>query len=176
VLSVLTGQAVASGLAPSPAALGVVGFGVAALALLLLVRPIRDRLRRLWQSVVDQGLPQLLEAVQTPRKLVQGVGGNLLLTAGYSLCLYASVRAVGADVNLAAAAIVFLTGNTVGTAIPTPGGIGAVEAALVAGLGAAGVPGGLAVPAVLLFRLLSFWLPLLPGYIAWNRMQAKGYL
>ncbi len=176
LLGLLTGQAVASGLAPSPTALAVAGLVVALAALLLLVRPVRERLRRLWRGFVDQGLPPLMEAVQTPSKLAQGVGGNLLLTAGYTVALYACVRAVGADIVMPVAAVVFLTGNTVGAAVPTPGGLGAVEAALATGLTAAGVPGGLAVPATLLFRLVSFWLPLAPGYLAWTQMQRRGLL
>ena len=176
LLGLLTGQAVASGLAPSSTALAIAGLVAALVALLLLVRPVRERLRRLWRGFADQGLPSLMEALQSPAKLAQGVGGNLLLTAGYTVCLYACVRAVGADISIPLAAVVFLTGNTVGAAIPTPGGLGAVEAALATGLTAAGVPSGLAVPITLLYRLVSFWLPLGPGYLAWTGMQKRGLL
>ena len=80
------------------------------------------------------------------------------------------------DVNVAAIAIVYLTGSVVGQAAPTPGGLGAVEAALAAGLTAAGLDGGLAVSAVLMFRLLTFWLPTLPGWVSHNVMQRRGLL
>jgi uncharacterized membrane protein YbhN (UPF0104 family) len=33
-----------------------------------------------------------------------------------------------------------------------------------------------AVPGVLLFRIATFWLPLLPGWIAWTRLQRMGAL
>lgn len=99
-----------------------------------------------------------------------------MLTLGYVACLDASVRAFGGEVSFAALAVVYVTGNTVGTAVPTPGGLGAVEAALTAGLGAAGLGAGIAVPAVLLFRLLTFWLPIIPGWLAWNRLQRHGWL
>ena len=52
-----------------------------------------------------------------------------------------------------------------------PGGLGAVEAALSAGLTAAGIPGGLAVSSVLLFRLVTFWLPTIPGWFSFNAPQ-----
>jgi uncharacterized membrane protein YbhN (UPF0104 family) len=48
-----------------------------------------------------------------------------------------------------------------------------VEAALTAGLTAAGVPGAVAVSAVLLFRLLTFWLPVPFGYAALNYLERK---
>ena len=50
------------------------------------------------------------------------------------------------------------------------------RAALAAGLTAAGLDGGIAVSAVLLFRLLTFWIPTIPGYAAFNWLTKKGYL
>ena len=80
------------------------------------------------------------------------------------------------DLNVAAIAFVYLAGATIGQAAPTPGGLGAVEAALAAGLTAAGLPGGIAVSSVLLFRLITFWIPTIPGYAAFNWLTKKGYL
>jgi uncharacterized membrane protein YbhN (UPF0104 family) len=65
-------------------------------------------------------------------------------------------------VPIAKIGLVYLTGSAIGSIIPTPGGIGAVEAGLTAGLTAAGVP--VAVSAVLLFRLLTFWLTIPFGW------------
>ena len=76
----------------------------------------------------------------------------------------------------AALAVVQMVGNTVGMAVPTPGGLGAVEAALTAGLSTIGVATAVAVPAVLLFRLVSFWAPILPGWIFWTQLQRRNIL
>jgi uncharacterized protein (TIRG00374 family) len=105
-----------------------------------------------------------------------GLGGNLLLTLGYGVALYASVQAVGAEIGIATATLIYVSGNAVGSIVPTPGGLGAVEAALAAGLTAAGVPGAEAFSAVILFRLISFWLPIPVGWLAWNRLQRAGAL
>ena len=78
--------------------------------------------------------------------------------------------------NYAAIALVYLAGSTIGQAAPTPGGLGAVEAAYVAGLTAAGLDPGVALSATLLFRLLTFWLPTIPGYWSFNRLQKLGAL
>ncbi len=72
--------------------------------------------------------------------------------------------------------MVYLAGATIGQAAPTPGGLGAVEAALAAGLTAAGLDAGTAVSAVLLYRLITFWLPTVPGYLALNRLTREGLL
>ena len=113
-----------------------------------------------------QVLPRLVEVAQDPRKLIEGIGGALLLSLAYIACLAACVAAFGGSVPIAKIGVVYLTGSALGSIIPTPGGLGAVEAALTAGLTAAGVPGGVAVSAVLLFRLLTFWLPVPLGWVA----------
>jgi uncharacterized membrane protein YbhN (UPF0104 family) len=120
-----------------------------------------------------QVLPRLVEVAQDPRKLIEGVGGALLLSLAYIACLAVCVAAFGGSVPIAKIGVVYLTGSALGSIIPTPGGLGAVEAALTAGLTAAGVPGGIAVSAVLLFRLLTFWLPVPFGWAAFNYLERQ---
>jgi uncharacterized membrane protein YbhN (UPF0104 family) len=132
-------------------------------------RLVAGRLKKMFSGVV----PRLLDVLQSPRKLLTGVGGTLLLTAGFVICLDASIRAFGGSIGWTAVVIVFLTGNALGSAAPTPGGLGAVEGALTLGLTVAGLPAGTATSAVLLFRLLTFWLPVLPGWAAFAYLQRK---
>ncbi|MGW3265391.1 lysylphosphatidylglycerol synthase domain-containing protein [Streptomyces sp. NPDC001056] len=133
------------------------------------------RVRSLFAGVV----PRMLDVLQRPQKLVTGIGGMLLLTACFVMCLDASVRAFGggtASLSIASVAVVFLAGNALGSAAPTPGGVGAVEASLTLGLIAFGLPKEVAAPAVLLFRLMTLWLPVLPGWLAFNHLTRKGAL
>jgi glycosyltransferase 2 family protein len=122
---------------------------------------------------LDQVLPRLLEVAQQPRKLAEGVGGTLLLSLAYILCLAACVRAFHGSVAFASIAVVYLTGSALGSLIPTPGGLGAVEAALTAGLVATGLHGTEAASSVLLFRLLTFWLPVPFGWAALSYLEGK---
>ncbi|MER6628369.1 lysylphosphatidylglycerol synthase domain-containing protein [Streptomyces sp. NPDC000987] len=133
------------------------------------------RVRSLFAGVV----PRMLDVLQRPQKLVTGIGGMLLLTACFVMCLDASIRAFGdgsTSLSIASVAVVFLAGNALGSAAPTPGGVGAVEATLTVGLIAVGLPKEVAAPAVLLFRLLTLWLPVLPGWLAFNHLTRKGSL
>ena len=133
------------------------------------------RVRSLFAGVV----PRMLDVLQRPQKLVTGIGGMLLLTACFVMCLDASIRAFGQEgtsLSIASVAVVFLAGNALGSAAPTPGGVGAVEATLTVGLIAVGLPKEVAAPAVLLFRLLTLWLPVLPGWLAFNQLSRKGAL
>ena len=146
--------------------------GLVAVALGVVAIPAGRRvLRARLSPMLGQVLPQLLDVAQHPRKLARGIGGALLLSLCYILCLAACVAAFGRSVPIAKIGVVYLTGSAIGSIVPTPGGLGAVEAALTAGLTAAGVPGAVAVSAVLLFRLLTFWLPVPFGWGALNYLE-----
>ena len=148
------------------------GLVVAALGVLA-VPAGRRLLRARVAPTFNQVLPQLVEVAQRPQKLVQGLGGALLLSLSYILCLAACVAAFGRSVPIASIGVVYLTGSAIGSLLPTPGGLGAVEAALTAGLTATGMPGAVAVSAVLLFRLLTFWLPVPFGWAALSYLERK---
>ncbi|THA55139.1 TIGR00374 family protein [Streptomyces sp. A1136] len=132
---------------------------------------IVTRVRALFAGVV----PRMLDVLQRPQKLMTGIGGMLLLTACFVMCLDASIRAFGGGqaISYASIAVVFLAGNALGSAAPTPGGIGAVETTLTLGLIAAGLEKEVAISAVLLFRLMTFWLPVLPGWLSFNFLTRK---
>ena len=74
------------------------------------------------------------EVVRRPLKLVELFGGAAILTLAYIAALAFSVDAFGGGVSLVSIGVVYLVGSAVSSAAPTPGGIGAVEAALIAGL------------------------------------------
>ncbi|MGP9018730.1 lysylphosphatidylglycerol synthase transmembrane domain-containing protein [Streptomyces sp. BR1] len=133
------------------------------------------RVRSLFAGVV----PRMLDVLQRPQKLLTGIGGILLITGTFVMCLDASIRAFGSGDNTlsyASVAVVFLTANALGSAAPTPGGVGAVELALSTALTFAGLPAETAASAVLLYRLLTFWLPVLPGWLCFNYLTRRGEL
>jgi len=86
-----------------------------------------------------------------------------------ALCL----RAFGAYGTPLQVAAVYLGGTAIAAASPTPDGLGALEAALVAGLTALGYPAGQAVAGVLTYRFFNFWLPILPGLAAFRYLQRR---
>jgi uncharacterized protein (TIRG00374 family) len=129
---------------------------------------VGTRLQSLW--------PNFLDALSQPLRLAAGIGANLLLTFGYLVAFIAALLAVGAHPALLPAAVVYLAGNTVGSLAPTPGGLGAVETVLVAGLTAMGVPAHEAIPGVLVFRVATFWLPIPLGWLSYLALQRSGTL
>ncbi len=128
-------------------------------------------------SLAGRVIPRLVDVAQRPAKLASGIGGSLLTSAAYILCLAASLQAVGeSHVPLASVAVVYLTASAIGSIMPIPGGIGAVEGAMSIALGAAGVPYGTAISAVLLFRTVTFWLPAPIGWLALHSLQRRDAL
>jgi uncharacterized membrane protein YbhN (UPF0104 family) len=151
--------------------------GLVLVALVVLAIPAGRRILRARLSpMMGQVLPRLLEVAQQPRKLAQGIGGTLLVSLSYIFCLAVCVAAFSRSVPIAKIGVVYLTGSAIGSIMPTPGGLGAVEAALTAGLTAAGVPGAAAASAVLLFRLLTFWLPVPFGLGALRYLEREQVL
>ncbi len=125
----------------------------------------RAHLVTAWRSALPSLRP-LADVLRSPQRLLLAVGGCAALTAALTVCLYACVRAVGGEISVLAVAAVLLVGSALGSALPTPGGLGGVESAMVAAFLAVGLTVAVALPAVLAFRLVSFWLPMPAGVLA----------
>jgi uncharacterized membrane protein YbhN (UPF0104 family) len=148
----------------------------AAVIVLLAVPQTRAKLAGTVWPHLRQVWPRLLDAVSHPLRVAASGGANLLLSAAYLVAFIAALRSVGAHPAILAAAIVYLAGNAVGSAAPTPGGLGGVEAVLAAGLTAIGIPVHQAIPAVLIFRMATFWLPIPVGWICYLALRRRGVL
>jgi glycosyltransferase 2 family protein len=177
VLGVLTGSGL-SKFKIAPGADVLIGLAVIAVAIIVVLAVPQTRKRvtgTVWPHL-RQLWPRLLDALSQPLRLAIAAGANLMLSAAYSLALIAALWSVGAHPAILAAAVVFLAGNAVGSATPTPGGLGGVEAVMAAGLTAIGIPAHQAIPAVLLFRMATFWLPIPIGWISYVVLQRRGVL
>lgn len=116
---------------------------------------------------------ELLETLHHPLRAVQLCGGALGYLVVSGLGLGASLAAITPNFSWVAVVTVFVVANTVGHLAPAPGGLGAVEAVMIAGLGAVGVPPTAAVTAVLTSRLLTYWVPVLPGIAMFRYLQHR---
>lgn len=118
----------------------------------------------------------VVDVARDPEKLASLLGGSLLVTVTYAICLVVSVRAFGGTTPTVGILIVYLSASVVASVAPTPGGLGAAEAAFVGGLRAAGEDPGVALAAVFLYRFATFWLPILPGWLAMRSLQRRNLL
>lgn len=149
---------------------------IAVIGIVLATRPGRRWTRRQLVPGARSAAGSLRQAAASPVKLSLLLGGSALITLAYIAALAASVQAFGGGPGLVVLGAVYLGAAALAAAAPTPGGLGAIEAALVAGLTGVGMQPGPAVSAVLLYRLATYWLPVLPGWLSWRSLQHRGYV
>ncbi|MGZ4499128.1 MAG: flippase-like domain-containing protein [Nocardioidaceae bacterium] len=125
---------------------------------------------------IRSSFANLGQVARSPVKLALLFGGSVLVTLAYIGGLVASLVAFGSGASIAEVGAVYLGASIIAAASPTPGGLGAIEAALVAGLTGVGVSPGVAVSAVLVYRLSTYWLPVLPGWYSLRVLQRWGYV
>ncbi|GGL63252.1 membrane protein [Streptomyces fumigatiscleroticus] len=137
---------------------------VAALALcpaVLLLSPLGPRCRRTLAAV----RADLREVHARPPRALALWGGSLAFAAAHALVLIAVAQAVALPLPPARVALLYLAASSAAVLLPTPGGLGSLDAALGLALAAAGAPAPAAASAVLGYRLLTVWLPLVPGLL-----------
>ena len=129
---------------------------------------------RAWPHVLWPLLPPVLAVWAAIEVTVRWpLAGNVLVTISAVAAFGAALGAFGYTLNPAVLAITYLASNSVGSLIPTPGGVGPVEAALSVGLTAAGIPASVAFSVAILFRLLTFWLRVPLGWLGLRWLQKK---
>ncbi len=106
---------------------------------------------------------QLIAYSHHPHKLFAALGTSSLLTLCNVVCLWFCVQSLGVDLGLVPVMLIFTLGVAIGVATPTPGGLGGVEAGLIAGLIAYGVPSSMALAIALTYRFINYWLSLAVG-------------
>jgi uncharacterized protein (TIRG00374 family) len=155
---------------PLPAVIGLI-VAVALLLLALAVPAGRRLVIGRFLPVLRRVVPRVVAIFQEPRKVVTLFAGALMLDMSFVAALTCATRAFAATPSVPAVAVVYFAGAIIGSAVPTPGGLGGVEAALSAGLVALGLTASVAVSSVLLFRLCTYWLPIPFGWASLNYLQ-----
>jgi undecaprenyl-diphosphatase len=145
--------------------------GVASGLIVGLVPALRRRVLPPLLGYLRTAGSSLADVVTDPLRVLALLGGALGITFAFILTLMASVEAFGGGVSFAEIGAAYLIAAAIGSATPTPGGLGAVEAALVAALTGYGMADSAAVSAVLTFRLATYWAPMIPGWIMFQQMQ-----
>ncbi|HEY3140543.1 MAG TPA: lysylphosphatidylglycerol synthase transmembrane domain-containing protein [Acidimicrobiales bacterium] len=151
----------------------VVAIVVSASGIVGLITPIRRRITKPLVSHARLAASTLAGALTDPLRVLRLLVGALGVTLCYLLTLAAAVQALGGGVSLPQVGAAYLVASALASAAPTPGGLGALEAALAAGLSGYGMPDSHAISAVLVFRLATFWLPMAPGWVTFQWMQRR---
>jgi uncharacterized protein (TIRG00374 family) len=140
-------------------------------ALARILQGAERRLRR-WHDASAELPERLFSERERLRSSLGGAWTQAVATAAGRwifdfLCLYAALLAVGARPPLYVAILAYSAAQLLGQIPLTPGGLGVVEAGLTGTLALAAVPAAAAALATLAYRLVSYWLPLPAGLVAW---------
>ncbi|KFI45397.1 conserved hypothetical protein [Bifidobacterium bohemicum] len=166
LLGLITGRTTFSGMIPTNTLVVVIGAIVLALCICMAIGPLRRLLIDKYLPLVRSYARQLVEVLAQPTKLTGGVIGSTTLNIATALGFWVALLAFGHTSNPIETVFVFLLANTLGSAAPTPGGLGAIEAALTFAFTSIGVPPAVALSATLLYRVCFYWLRIPLGALA----------
>ena len=161
---------------PSSTVLATVLLIVALLVAAFALPKVRNWIWGKIQPTFQQVWPRLIWITSSPRRMMLTTLGCLMQTGLQVAAFYCAIAAFGYHLPVATITVTFLVSNTLGSLIPSPGGLGPVEAALTAGLQVAGVPGAIALSGALLYRLLTFWMRAPIGWLAMRYLQRRDVL
>ena len=129
--------------------------------------------RRRSAALVRRGAHGLREVLGSPSRAARLFGGSAVVTLGYTIAFTGATLTVSPRTAGLGAALIYLAALPLASLVPIPGGVVILETLLVAGElldGASIVP---AIVAVLLFRLITYWLVLIPGFFAYRRLTRQ---
>lgn len=161
--------------------LGVVVIGVVVVSAIGFALAGSRRLRRWFASTVRPQIHEfhagLSDIASEPRRVLLLLGGNVGSQVLYGAVLYCALQALGvSDASLLLAMLANTAASLLGGLTPVPGGVGVWEGTAIAVLTAGGVDADLATAAVLMHRMLTFYLPPLYGWFGFRWLQRHEYL
>ena len=112
--------------------------------------------------------------VADPRRGVETMVSVVVMNLAFGVALWTSAKAFGVDPGFVAILEVYLVAAVIGAVSPTPGGLGPMEAALIAGLGRLGIPAGESVAIALTFRIVTYWVPMPIGAVTLGWLRRRG--
>ena len=158
LIGLFTSRNMFSGAIPTNTLVLVLGVVVVVLSIAMMIPPLRHWVTRRLMPLAKTYINQLLDVLSQPRQLTVSCLGALFQNATTGLAFWAALQAFGYSSNPIETTFVFLLAYALGSAVPTPGGLGGVEAALTFAFVAVGVPQGVALSATLLHRVVFYWL------------------
>ncbi|MGZ4707623.1 MAG: lysylphosphatidylglycerol synthase domain-containing protein, partial [Acidimicrobiales bacterium] len=149
---------------------------IAAIGAVTIVPSFRHKVVDKVKPQVDEARDNLRDLAKQPGKLLRLFAGTAISQILFALTLGCSLHAYGTSLSFAMLIVINTVAGFLGGVAPVPGGIGVIEAGLIAGFVAAGVPSTTAVAATITARLFTCYLPPLWGYPTLLWMRRHEYL
>ena len=173
VIGLFTGRNMLSGMIPTNTLAMAFGAAAALVSAAMTIPPVRRLVMRRLVPLAKRYVNQLLDVLSNPRRLAVSVAGALFQNVTTGLAFWAALLAFGMRSNPIETMFVFMLAYALGSAVPTPGGLGGVEAAVTVAFVAVGVPQGVALSATLLYRVVFYWLRVPLGALAMRWLDRR---
>lgn len=145
-------------------------------AIVFTIPGLRHRLTKFLIPQIRAAKENLAAVMKNPRKGVQMLAGNALSQVFYALVLWAALHTYGESLGLMQLIIINTLASILGGIAPVPGGIGVIEAGLIGGFTAAGIPDQQAIAATFTARLFTAYLPPIWGWLSINWLRHRDYV
>ena len=177
IFGILSGQNVPHDAGEGTVVIVAIVIVAAVLAAALAIPALRKALRAKIWPLIRQFATSIAQAMRSPKGVLIGFSGCIIQELGYALSLMAALHAFGQEIPLANVILIFLIANAAGATSPTPGGLGAIEAALTLGLTTIGAANGaIALSVTLLYRVCIFWVRAPIGILMQKYCERKGVI
>jgi uncharacterized membrane protein YbhN (UPF0104 family) len=150
--------------------------GGLALAAVLVVPRFRRQVGAKVRPQFDAARDNLAMVVRSPRKAIELFGGNTASQILFALTLSAALHAYGGSLGLLELIVINSLASLLGGIVPVPGGLGVIEAGLIGGMTAAGVPDTTAIAATFTARTFTAYLPPIWGWFALHWLRQHDYV
>ncbi len=127
-------------------------------------------------SAIRSEVAQLTRVLRDPWRAVQLWGGAASAGMLHGAILFAVLRSLGDGTTALTVVAIYLAASALSAVIPAPGAVGPLDLLLVAGLVAVGATSATAVAAVLGYRLVTVWLPLVPSALVFGVLVRRRLL
>lgn len=116
----------------------------------------------------------LVSLARQPARAAEIAAGAIVTAVGQVACMALILAALGVPVEIAAILVITQIANAASNVVPVPGGLGAPEAILVAGLASMGVHHDDAIIGAMGYRLCTYWVPPIPGMLMLGHLHRSG--
>lgn len=176
LIGLFTGRNTFTGSIPTNTLVIVLGAVVVVVSVAMMIPPLRHWVTGRLMPLARNYVNKLLDVLSRPRELTISCLGALFQNVTTGLAFWAALQAFGYTTNPVEATFVFMLAYALGSAVPTPGGLGGVEAALTFAFVAIGVPQGVALSATLLHRVVFYWLRVPLGALAMRWLARRNLM
>ncbi|OZG60629.1 hypothetical protein BMYO_0760 [Bifidobacterium myosotis] len=176
LIGLFTGRNTFTGSIPTNTLVIVLGAVVVVVSIAMMIPPLRHWVTGRLMPLARNYVNKLLDVLSRPRELTISCLGALFQNVTTGLAFWAALQAFGYTTNPVEATFVFMLAYALGSAVPTPGGLGGVEAALTFAFVAIGVPQGVALSATLLHRVVFYWLRVPLGALAMRWLARRNLM